>query len=125
MRSGPGRYGRKRATSRSTSSSIGWSKPWPRRRGRVRQPGPDGLRGDGPLEERARLARWQHAVEAQGDDVQAGRIAPAGRQREPDVERPDAEAEERAVLVPRRRVERGVGAPEGALLDREGGALAE
>src|SRR5439155_8383703 len=35
------------------------------------------------------------------------------------------EAEERAVLVPRRRSERGVGAAERALLDRQGGALAE
>ena len=56
----------------------------------------------GPRRERA-VACLHQLGEAAADDVETGRGVAAMRQRDPDVQRPDVDAHERAVLVPAAR----------------------
>ena len=79
----------------------------------------DHLRGHRPVEQGALGAGGQDLVEALRDDVEPRGVDAAGRERQPQVERPHLPPEERAVLVP---VRVGVGghATQRALVRRQG-----
>src|SRR5262245_10949051 len=67
-----------------------------------------------PVVQRPLCAGWKYPIDACRHDVEAGSVTPAFAEAQPSIDRPDAVANEGAVLMPRRTGLCWFSAPQGA-----------